>query len=122
MYKRARKRKKKTTQKGGALPFAGLLPFTAKALPWTGKAALGGAASFGSSKILGKIFGGGKKKPYIEANRFYLGGKKLAIGGRRLYLGGKKPAKRRRRKIKQRGGFFPLPAFYIAKKLVKNLM
>ena len=62
MYKRARKR----NQKGGALPFAALLPFAAKALPFLGKAALGGAASFGSSKILGSIFGSGLKKPYIK--------------------------------------------------------
>ena len=48
MYKRAKKRR---TQEGGALPFAALLPFAAKALPSLGKAALGGVASFGSSKI-----------------------------------------------------------------------
>ena len=62
MYKRARKR----NQKGGALPFAALLPFAVKALPLLGKAALGGAASFGSSKISGSIFGSGLKKPYIK--------------------------------------------------------
>ena len=62
MYKKAIKR----NQKGGALPFAALLPLAAKALPFLGKAALGGAANFGSSKILGSIFGGGRKRPYIK--------------------------------------------------------
>ena len=104
MFKTAKKRR---TQKGGALPFAALLPFAAKALPFLGKAALGGVASFGSSKILGKIFGRGRKKPYIKANKLYLGGKRK---------------RRRKRKRKQRGGFFPSPAFYIAKKLVKSFI
>ena len=63
MYKKAIRRR---NQKGGALPFAALLPFAAKALPFLGKVALGGAASFGSSKILGSIFGSGRKKPYIK--------------------------------------------------------
>ena len=62
MYRKAIKR----NQKGGALPFAALLPLAAKALPFLGKAVLGGAASFGSSKILGSIFGGGIKRPYIK--------------------------------------------------------
>ena len=62
MYRKAIKR----NQKGGALPFAALLPLAAKALPFLGKAALGGAASFGSSKILGSTFGGGRKRPYIK--------------------------------------------------------
>ena len=62
MYRKAIKR----NQKGGALPFAALLPLAAKALPFLGKAVLGGAASFGSSKILGSIFGGGRKRPYIK--------------------------------------------------------
>ena len=87
MYKRARRKRK---QKGGALPIAALLPFAKAGLPWLGKAALGGTASFGSSKILGKIFGGGRKKPYVKGNRLHLGGKKPVIRGRRLYLGGKK--------------------------------
>ena len=87
MYKRAKKR----NQKGGALPFAALLPFAAKALPFLGKAVLGGAASFGSSKILGSIFGSGIKKPYIKKNKLYLGGKrKPYIANNRLYLGGRK--------------------------------
>ena len=64
MYKRVKKRR---TQKGGALPFAALLPFAAKALPFLGKAALGGVASFGSSKILGKIFGRGRKKALYKS-------------------------------------------------------
>ena len=110
MYKKARKRKR--GQKGGALPFAALLPFAAKALPWIGKAALGGAASFGSSKILGKIFGGGKRKPYIKGKRLYLGRRN------KPYV----RARKRGRKRKQRGGFFPSPAFYIAKKLVKSFI
>ena len=87
MYKRAKKR----NQKGGVLPFAALLPFAAKALPFLGKAVLGGAASFGSSKILGSIFGSGIKKPYIKKNKLYLGGKrKPYIANNRLYFGGRK--------------------------------
>ena len=87
MYKKAIKR----NQKGGALLFAALLPLAAKALPFLGKAALGGAASFGSSKILGSIFGGGRKRPYIKKNKLYLGGKKKPyIANSRLYLGGRK--------------------------------
>ena len=109
MYKRARRKRK---QKGGALPIAALLPFAKAALPWLGKAALGGAASFGSSKILDKIFGGGRKKPYVKGSRLYLGGRKPVIRGRRLYLGGRK------KKRKQKGGFFPIPALYFAKKLI----
>ena len=62
MYRKAIKR----NQKGGTLPFAALLPLAAKALPFLGKTVLGGAASFGSSKILGSIFGGGRKRPYIK--------------------------------------------------------
>ena len=65
MYRKAIKR----NQKGGALPFAALLPVAAKALPFLGKAVLGGAASFGSSKILGSIFGGGRKRPYIKKKK-----------------------------------------------------
>ena len=77
MYKRARrKRKRKRTQKGGLLPLAAILPFAKAALPFLGKAALGGTASFGASSVLGKIFGGGRKKPYVQGKRFYLGGKK----------------------------------------------
>ena len=75
MYKKARKR----NQKGGALPFAALLPFAAKALPFLGKAALGGAASFGSSKILGSIFGSGLKKPYIYKKKIIFRRKKKTI-------------------------------------------
>ena len=87
MYKKAIKR----NQKGGALPFAALLPLAIKALPFLGKAALGGAASFGSSKILGSIFGGGRKTPYIKKKKLYLGGKKKPyIANSRLYLGGRK--------------------------------
>ena len=75
MYKKARKR----NQKGGALPFAALLPFAAKALPFLGKAALGGAASFGLSKILGSIFGSGLKKPYIYIKKIIFRRKKKTI-------------------------------------------
>ena len=52
MYKRYKKR-----QSGGALPLFALsaaLPLAKAALPFLGKAALGGAASFGVGKILGK--------------------------------------------------------------------
>ena len=60
MYKRYKKR-----QSGGALPLFALsaaLPLAKAALPFLGKAALGGAASFGVGKILGKIIGGKRKK------------------------------------------------------------
>ena len=60
MYKRYKKR-----QSGSALPFFALsaaLPFAKAALPFLRKAALGGAASFGVGKILGKIIGGKRKK------------------------------------------------------------
>ena len=60
MYKRYKKR-----QAGKGLPLVALstaLPFAKAALPWLGKAALGGVASFGVSKILGKILGGGNKR------------------------------------------------------------
>ena len=60
MYKRYKKR-----QSGKGLPLVALstaLPFAKAALPWLGKATLEGAASFGVSKILGKIIGGGKKR------------------------------------------------------------
>ena len=117
MYKRA-KRKRKNTQKGGALPLAALLPFAKAALPWLGKAALGGAASFGSSKILGKIFGGKRKKPYVRNKRFYLGGRKPIVRSRRLYLGGG----RRKTRKKQRGGFIPSPAFWIAEKIISKAL
>ena len=119
MYKRARKR----NQKGGALPFAALLPFAAKALPFLGKAALGGAASFGSSKILGSIFGSGLKKPYIK-KILYLGEKrKPYIANNRLYLGGRKKRRKRSARKRQTGCFlFPSPAFYIAKKLIKKFI
>ena len=61
MYKRYRK--KRQVEKGFPLvALSAALPFAKAALPWLGKAALGGAASFGASKILGKIFGGGKKR------------------------------------------------------------
>ena len=120
MFKKAIKR----NQKGGALPFAALLPFAAKALPFLGKAALGGAASFGSSKILGSIFGGGRKRPYIKKKKLYLGGKKTPyIANSRLYLGGRKKRRRSKRRKRQRGGFlFPNPASFIAKKLIKKLI
>ena len=75
MYRKAIKR----NQKGGALPFAALLPLAAKALPFLGKAALGGAASFGSSKILGSIFGGGRKRPYIKKKKIIFRRKKETI-------------------------------------------
>ena len=120
MYKKAIKRK---NQKGGALPFAALLPFAAKALPFLGKAALGGAASFGSSKILGSIFGNGRKKPYIKKKKLYLGGKKPYIANNRLYLGKGRKRRRRRTRKRQTGGFlFPSPALYIAKKLIKKFI
>ena len=120
MYKRAKKR----NQKGGALPFAALLPFAAKTLPFLGKAVLGGAASFGSSKILGSIFGSGIKKPYIKKNKLYLGGKrKPYIANNRLYLGGRKKRRKRSGRKRQNGGFlFPSPAFFIAKKLIKKFI
>ena len=120
MYKRTRKR----NQKGGALPFAALLPFAAKALLFLGKAALGGAASFGSSKILGSIFSSGLKKPYIKKNRLYLGGKrKPYIANNRLYLGGRKKRRKRSGRKRQNGRFlFPSPAFFIAKKLIKKFI
>ena len=119
MYRKAIKR----NQKGGALPFAALLPLAAKALPFLGKAALGGAASFGSSKILGSTFGGGRKRPYIK-KKLYLGGKKKPyIANSRLYLGGRKKRRRSKRRKRQRGGFlFPNPALFIAKKLIKKLI
>ena len=115
---------KRKNQRGGALPFAALLPFAAKALPFLGKAVLGGAASFGSSKLLGSIFGGGTKKPYIKKNRLYLGGKKPYVANSRLYLGkGRRKKRRRRKRKRQRGGFlFPSPGLYIAKKLIKKLL
>ena len=95
MYKNTKRqrKKRKRTQKGGALPLAAILPFVKAALPFLGKAALGGAASFGASSILGKIFGGGRKKPYVKGKRFYLGGKNPYAKGSRLYLGGRKPLK-----------------------------
>ena len=61
----------------------------------------------GYTKELEKVFGRGRKKPYIKANKLYLGGKRK---------------RRRKIKIKQCGGFFPSPAFYIAKKLVKSFI
>ena len=60
MYKRYKGR-----QSGGALPLFALsaaLPLAKAALPFLGKAALGGAASFGIGKILGKLLGGKRKK------------------------------------------------------------
>ena len=55
----------KRRQSGGALPLFALsaaLPLAKAALPFLGKPALGGAASFGVGKILGKILGGKRKK------------------------------------------------------------
>ena len=60
MYKRYKKR-----QSGGALPLLALsasLPLAKAVLTFLGKAALGGAASFGVGKILSKIIGGKRKK------------------------------------------------------------
>ena len=60
MYKRYKKR-----QSGGTLPLFALsaaLPLAKAALPFLGKAALGGAASFGVGQILGKILGGKRRK------------------------------------------------------------
>ena len=52
MYKRYKKRQS----------LSAALPLAKAALPFLGKAALGGAASFGVGKILGKIIGGKRKK------------------------------------------------------------
>ena len=127
MYKRARrKRKRKRTQKGGLLCLTAILPFAKAALPFLRKEALGGAASFSGFSVLGKIFGGGRKKPYVQGKRFYLGGKKPYAKGKRLYLGGRKPYTRESRlylggRKKQQGGFLPFsPPFWIVKKIVKS--
>ena len=54
---------KKISQKGGAFPLAAAATLFIKAsLPFLGKAALAGGVGFGSSKILGKIFGGSRRK------------------------------------------------------------
>ena len=60
MYKRYKK-----IQSGGTVPLFALsatLPLAKAALPFLGKAALGGPASFGVGKILGKIIGGKRRK------------------------------------------------------------
>ena len=60
MYKRYKKRQ---TGRGLALfALSAALPFAKVVLPFLGKAALGGAASFGVGKILGKIIIGKRKK------------------------------------------------------------
>ena len=51
------------SQRGGAFPLAAAtIPFIKATLPFLGKAALAGGVGFGSSKPLGKIFGGGRRK------------------------------------------------------------
>ena len=94
-------RTNKYNQTGGAFPLAAaVIPFLKASLPFLGKAALAGGVGFGSSKILGKIFGGSivrkhryrcrrrcrryllcEKKPYVSQKRFYLGGRRKQTGG-----------------------------------------
>ena len=106
MYKKYRKK-----QAGKGFPLlAAALPLAKIALPFLGKAALGGAASFGATKVLGKILGDGKK-PHVKSNRLYLDGKIPYVQDKRLYLGGKK-------RKKQTGGFFPSIGIWAAKKLI----
>ena len=63
-------------QKVGAFPLAAAsaVPFIKASLPFLGKAALAGIVGFGSSKILGKIFGGGyrRKRRFRRRRRRYV--------------------------------------------------
>ena len=68
-------RKKRYSQTGGAFPLAAAaIPFIKVSLPFLGKAALVGGVGFGTSKILGKIFGGGSigRRSYRKRRRRYV--------------------------------------------------
>ena len=57
-------------QKGGAFPLAAAaIPFIKASLPILGKAALADGVGFGSSKLLGKIFGGSRSKTRSRRGR-----------------------------------------------------
>ena len=60
---------KKKKQFGNGLPLAALLPAARLALPFLGRAALGGAASFGLSSVLIKILGGSKKDENVTEEK-----------------------------------------------------
>ena len=67
-------RKRRFNQTGGAFPLATTVtPFLKASLPFLGKAALAGGVGFGSSKILGKIFGGSvRRRRYRKRRRRYV--------------------------------------------------
>ena len=65
--------RKRYKQSGNEFPLLVLgLPLANAALTFLGKAALGGAASFGATKILGKILGGGRRKCRRRRYRRYI--------------------------------------------------
>ena len=65
--------RKRYRQSGKRFPLLALaLPLAKAAAPFSGKAALGGAASFGASKILGKILGRGRHKHRRRRYRRYI--------------------------------------------------
>ena len=60
-------------QSGKGFPLlAAAIPLAKLAVPFLGKAALGGAVSFGASKILGKILGVGRRKRKRRRYRRYI--------------------------------------------------
>ena len=60
-------------QSGKGFPLlAAAIPLAKLAAPFLGKAALGGAVSFGASKILGKILGVGRRKRKRRRYRRYI--------------------------------------------------
>ena len=65
--------RKRYRQSGKGFPLLALgLPLAKAALPFLGKATLGGAASFGATKLLGKILGGGRRKRRRRRYRRYI--------------------------------------------------
>ena len=65
--------RKRYRQSGKGFPLLALaLPLAKAAAPFLGKAALGGAVSFGASKILRKILGGGRRKRRRRRYRRYI--------------------------------------------------
>ena len=68
-----RKKLVRISQRGGAFSLAAAaIPFLKASLPFLGKAALPGGVRFGSSKLLGKIFGGGRRKRVRRKKRRYI--------------------------------------------------
>ena len=65
--------RKRYRESGKGFPLlAAALPLAKLAGPFLGKAGLGGAVSFGASKILGKILGGGRRKRRRRRYRRYI--------------------------------------------------